>query len=58
MWNLKNRVQINLYTKQKSVMDIENKLMVTRPWQGWGWGGQARINWEIGIDIFTLPYVK
>ena len=39
-------------------MDIENKLMVTRPWQGWGWGGQARINWEIGIDIFTLPYVK
>ena len=33
-------------------MDVENKLMVTR---GWGGGG---INWEIGIDIYTLLYIK
>ena len=31
-------------------MVIENKFMVTR-----GWGG---INWEIGIDIYTLLYIK
>ena len=32
-------------------MDVENKLMVTR-----GWGGG--INWEIGIDTYTLLYIK
>ena len=32
----KNGVQVNLYTKQKSVTDAENKLMVTRAWRGEG----------------------
>ena len=32
-------------------MDVENKLMVTS-----GWGGGK--NWEIGIDIYTLLYIK
>ena len=25
----------------------------------WGWGGREKeVNWEIGIDIYTLPYIK
>ena len=40
------RIQMNLSTKHR-VTDIENKFMVT--------GGLRRgINWEIGIDIYTL----
>ena len=33
------------------VTDIENKVMVTRA-KGGG------INWEMGIDIYTLLYIK
>ena len=32
-------------------MDVDNKLQL--PWDG---GGE--INWEIGIDIYTLLYIK
>ena len=45
-------VQMNLFTKQNRVTDVENKLMVTR---GKSWGG---INWEIGIYTYTLLYKK
>ena len=38
--------------KTKRVTDTENKLMVTK-----GKGGEW-INWEIGIDIYTLLYIK
>ena len=34
------------------VANVENKLMVTRGW----WVGE--INWEIGMDIYTLLYIK
>ena len=30
MWNLKKRVQMNLYTKQNRPTDLENKHMVTK----------------------------
>ena len=33
-------------------MDVENKLLVTKEERGGG------INWEIGIDIYTLLYKK
>ena len=42
---------MNLFTNRSRVTDVENKLMVTR-----GWGGG--ISWEIGIDIYTLLYIK
>ena len=44
-------VQANLFTKQ-IVTDAENKLIVIK--------GESRggINWEIGIDIYTLLYTK
>ena len=32
--------------------DVENKLMVTKGESGGG------INWEIGMDIYTLLYIK
>ena len=35
------------------VTNVENKLMVTR-----GESGRGGINWEIGIDIDTLLYLK
>ena len=38
--------------KRNRVTDVENKFMVTK---GERWGG---INWEIGIDIYTLLYIK
>ena len=39
--------------RRNRVTDVENKLMVTK-------GGKVggRINWEIGIDIYTLLYIK
>ena len=28
-------------------------------WRGWGvWAGDGGMNWEIGIDIYTLIYIK
>ena len=33
------------------VTNVENKLMVTRRWGG-------GINWEIGMDIYILLYIK
>ena len=47
----KKMVQMNLFTKQKLVTDVENN-----GYQGGKVGGC--INWEIGIDIHTLLYIK
>ena len=43
----KKRVQMNLSTNRNRVTDVENK----HGYQGVRGGG---INWEIGIDIYTL----
>ena len=45
-------VQMNLLQNRNRVMNIENNLMVTRG------GREGGINWEIGIDIYTLLYIK
>ena len=42
---------MNLSTKRR-VTDVENKLM------GTGGKGGGGIHWEIGIDIYTLLYIK
>ena len=44
-------VQTNLQNRN-SLTDVENKLEVTKE------VGRRRINWEIGVDIDTLLYVK
>ena len=53
MWNLKKEWYKPTYLQNRTrVTDTENKLMVTSGEK------EGRINWEIGIDIYTLPYVK
>ena len=57
--NLKNKVQMNLFKKQKqthkkidlSKIDIENKLQIVKGASGEG------IKWEIGVDMQTLLYI-
>ena len=57
MWNLKKKmVQMNLFTKQ-IVTDVENKLMVGRG-SGGKQGAGGGLNWETGIEIYTLLYIK
>ena len=49
MWNLE-KWYIWIYLQSRNrITDIENKLMVTK-------GGGT--TWEIGIDIYTLPWIK
>ena len=43
---------MNLVTNRNRVIDVENKLMVTKR------GKRGGMNWEIGIDIYTLLYIK
>ena len=53
MWNLKNLVQMNLFTKQ-----IQSHRCRKHTY-GYQEGKGVRINWEIGIDIHTpLLYIK
>ena len=47
MQNLKKMIQMNLFIKQK-----HNELMVTG-----GKGGEG-MDWEFGIDMYTLLYLK
>ena len=42
---------MNLQSRS-AVTDVENKL---KSCQRIRWGG---INWEVGIDTYTLPYTK
>ena len=43
---------MNLYTKQKQLTHIEKKLIVIKGEKG------QEINWEFGISIYTLLYIK
>ena len=45
-------IQMSLFAKQKYSRDIENKCMDTEVGKGSG------INWEVGIDIYTLLCIK
>ena len=45
-------VHTNELIYQTEITDVENKPMVTMGEKGDG------INWEIGIDIYTLLYIK
>ena len=37
--------------------DVENKCIGTKGVKWWG-GGGGGMNWEIGLDIYTLIYIK
>ena len=44
-------IQMNLFTKQ-ILIDIENKFMVIKGEMG------GQINWELGINRYTLLYIN
>ena len=50
---LKKMVQGTYLQNRNRVTDVENKIMVTR-----GERGGGGINWEFGIDMYTLLYLK
>ena len=52
MWNLKKWYKWSYLQNRNGLTDIENKLMVTKGERGGG------INWEFGINIYTLLYIK
>ena len=52
MWNQKIKDTNELIYKTNRLTDLENKLMVTKRESGEG------INWEFGINRYTLLYVK
>ena len=52
MWNLKKQYKRTYLQNSNRPTDRENKLTVTK---GEGGGG---INWEFGINIYTLLYIK
>ena len=51
MWNLKKWYKWTYLQDRSWVTEVENKLVITR--RAWG----REINWEIGIDIYTLLYI-
>ena len=52
MQSLKKMIQMNLFAKQTTHRLRNEHLITTGKW--WGQG----INWEAGIDMFTLLYLK
>ena len=51
-------VQMNLFAGQKWDKDVENKRMDTKGESGGVVGGDGGMNWEIGIDMYTLICIK
>ena len=52
MWNVKKMTQMSLFTKQ-----IESQMKKTTNLMVMGGKGEGT-NWEIGIDIYSLLYIK
>ena len=56
MWNLEKWYRWSYLQNRNRGTDVENKHMDTKgERRGAGVGG---MNWEIGIDIDTIPYIK
>ena len=49
-------VQMNQLRSRNGDTDVENKCMDTKG--GKWWGGGVVMNWEIGVDIYTLICIK
>ena len=48
------KTKIIIIIIKEELTNLENEIMVTRG-EGWGGGG---INWEFGIDMYILLYLK
>ena len=55
MWNLKDMVQMNLFTKQKQSHRCRKP---TYGCQGRSKQRKETIHWDIGIDIYALLYIN
>ena len=53
MWNQKNWYKWTYLQNRNRLTDLENELMVTR-----GEGSGGGVDWEFGIDMYTLLYLK
>ena len=51
MWNLKNGTNELIYKRE-----IQSQMQKTNVWLPGGRGGG--INWDTGIDIYTVLYIK
>ena len=56
MQNLKKRYKWTYLQNRNRLTDLKNKLIVI--WGGGGEGGVGGIDWEFGIDMYTLLYWK
>ena len=56
MWNLEKWYKGTGLRGRNRDTDVENKHMDTTGGKWWGGGGG--MNWEIGIDIYTLICIK
>ena len=50
---LKKNIQMNLFTKQKQSHRCRKEI-----YDYWGWRQGEGINWETGVDVYTLLYIK
>ena len=57
MWNLEKWYRWTSLQGRNRDIDVENKHMDTKGGKGGG-GDGGGMNWEIGIDIYTLICIK
>ena len=58
MWNLEKWSRLTGLQGRNRDTDVENKHMDTKGGKRRGGGGGGGMNWEIGIDIYTLICIK
>ena len=57
MWNLEKRYRRTSLQGRNRDTDVENKRMASKGGKPVG-GGGGGMNWEIGIDMYTLIRIK
>ena len=58
MWNLENGTDEPVLQSRNWDRDVENKRRDTKGGKQQGDGGGGVMNWEIGIDMYTLMCIK
>ena len=58
MWNLEKWYRSTCLQGRNRATDVENKRMDTKGGKAAGGAGEGVMNWEIGIDMYTLMCIK
>ena len=59
MWNPRKMVQMNRFAGQKLRYRCREQTYGHQGGKAAGWGGDGGVlNWAIGIDMYTLMYIK